>query len=109
MDKTWWTRRQKRVESCLMWRVCAALFLFVAPVWAQENATAYEALRVVAGELGHDALSSVVSVVAVTSEPQPKKWHIILQDPEARGGARYLKIAEGKLDSHRNPYRGLSG
>lgn len=109
MDKTWWTRGQKRVESCLMWRVCAALFLFVAPVWAQENATAYEALRVVAGELGHDALSRVVSVTGVKGDPQPKKWKIILQDPEARGGVRELEIAEGKIDSDRKPERGLAG
>ena len=40
-----------------MWRSLVALLVLSAPqVWAQENATAYEALRVVGRELGRGGL-----------------------------------------------------
>ena len=57
-----------------MWRAFAAVLLFVAPAFAQEeNATAYEALRVVGTELGRDALNHVVSITGVKGDPQPRK------------------------------------
>ncbi|PYK07807.1 MAG: hypothetical protein DME61_11915, partial [Verrucomicrobia bacterium] len=85
-----------------MWKSFGALLLLVTPVWAQENATAYEALRVVGTQLGRGALNHIVSITGVKGAPQPEKWKIILQDPEGRG-VRELGIADGKIDSHESP------
>ncbi|HET6887972.1 MAG TPA: hypothetical protein VFH87_08615 [Candidatus Udaeobacter sp.] len=84
-----------------MWRSFIVVLLFVAPALAQqENATAYEALRVVGSELGRGALSHVVSITGVRGDPQPRKWKIILEDAEGRG-VRELEVADGKIDEHR--------
>ncbi len=81
-----------------MWRSFVALLLLATPVCAQENATAYEALRVVGTQFGRGALNHVVSITGVKGHPQPEKWKIILEDPEGRG-VRELQVAEGKIDS----------
>ena len=65
---------------------------------ADENATAYEALRVVGSELGRDALQQIVSIRGIKGDPQPEKWKIIVEDPQARG-VRELQVADGKIDS----------
>jgi hypothetical protein len=92
-----------------MWRSFAALLLFVVPALAQdENATAYEALRVVGTELGRGALNHVVSITGVKGNPQPEKWKIILEDPDGRG-VRELEVADGKIDSERRPGRSVAG
>ena len=91
-----------------MWRSFAALLLFVTPVLAQENATAYEALRVVGSELGRGALNHLVSITGVKGDPQPAKWKIILEEPDGRG-ARELEVADGKIDSEHRPGRSIAG
>ncbi len=91
-----------------MWRWFAALLLFVTPALAQENATAYEALRVVSTELGRGALNHVVSITGVKGTPQPEKWKIILEDPNGRG-VREVEVADGKIDSGRRPGRSVAG
>jgi hypothetical protein len=92
-----------------MWRVFAAFFLLITPALAQENATAYEALRVIGTQLGEGALSHVVLVTGVEGDPQPEKWKIILEDPAARGGARELQVANERITSDRPPGRGAAG
>ena len=91
-----------------MWKSFAALLLLVTPVWAQENATAYEALRVVGAQFGRGALNHIVSITGVKGAPQPEKWKIILEDPAARG-VRELGIADGKIDSDESPDRSTAG
>jgi len=92
-----------------MWRSFAVVLLFVVPALAQqENATAYEALRVVGTELGRGALNHVVSITGVRGDPQPRKWKIILEDP-ANGGVRELEVADGKIDSTHRPGRSVAG
>lgn len=91
-----------------MWKSFAALLLLVTPVWAQENATAYEALRVVGTQFGRVALNHIVSITGVKGAPQPEKWKIILEDPEGRG-VRELGIADGKIDSDERPDRLTAG
>lgn len=81
-----------------MWRAVVGLLLLAAPVWAEENATAYEALRAVGGEFGRDALHQIVSITGTKGDPQPAKWKVILEDPDG-GGVRELQIADGKIDS----------
>jgi hypothetical protein len=91
-----------------MWRSFAALFLLVTPVCAQENATAYEALRVVGTQFGRGALNHVVSITGVKGDPQPEKWKIILEDPNGRG-MRRLEVAAGKIDSGEEPDHSVVG
>lgn len=92
-----------------MWRSFAALLLFAAPALAQdENATAYEALRVVGTELGRGALNHVVSITGVKGRPQPEKWKIILEDPDGRG-VREVEVADGKINSEHRPRRSVAG
>jgi hypothetical protein len=92
-----------------MWRSFAAVLLFVAPALAQEeNATAYEALRVVGTELGRDALNRVVSITGVKGDPQPRKWKIILESPDG-SGVRELEVVYGKIGSEHRPSRSVAG
>ncbi len=91
-----------------MWRWFIALLLLATPVLAQENATAYDALRVIGTELGRGALNHVVSITGVNGAPQPEKWKIILEDPDGRG-VRELEVADGKIDSEDRPGRSVAG
>src|SRR5947199_1281881 len=92
-----------------MWRLVIALLLLSArQIWAQENVTAYEALRAVGTELGRGALNHIVSITGVKGNPQPEKWKIVLEDPEGRG-VRELQVAEGKIDSGGSPDRSTTG
>ena len=78
-----------------MW---VGLVLLATPVWAEENATAYEALRVVGSELGREALHHIVSIRGTKGDPQPDKWKIAVEDPQG-GGVRELQITDSKIDS----------
>jgi hypothetical protein len=90
-----------------MWRVWVGLLLLATPVWAEENATAYEALRVVGSEFGRDALHQIVSIRGTKGDPQPEKWRIVVQDPQGR--LRELQIADGKVDSDDEADRSIAG
>jgi len=91
-----------------MWRSFVALLLLAAPVGAQENATAYEALRNVGTQFGRGVLNHVVSITGVKGDPQPARWKIILDDANGRG-VRELEIADGKIDSDERPDRSVAG
>jgi len=85
------------------------VLLFVAPAFAQEeNATAYEALRVVGTELGRGALDHVVAITGVKGNPQPEKWKIVLEDPNGRG-VREVDVSDGKIGSEHRPGRSVAG
>src|SRR5215471_2992552 len=83
-----------------MWRANIGLLLLLlgAPAWADENATAYEALRVVGSEFGRDALHQIISITGTKGNPQPEKWKIVLEDPQG-GGVRELEVADGNVAS----------
>ena len=91
-----------------MWRVGVGLLLLATPVWADENATAYEALRVVGGELGRDALHQIVSIRGTKGDPQPEKWKIVVQDPQ-NGGGREFQVVDGRIDSDDEADRDVAG
>lgn len=84
-----------------MWRCFIALLLLGTQAWAQENATAYEALQVVGSELGRGALSHIVTISGTRGNSQPDAWEIVLEDPQ--GGLRELRIADGRIDSDDRP------
>jgi len=91
-----------------MWRVWVGLLFLAMPVWAQDNATAYEALRVVGSEFGRDALQQIVSIRGTKGDPQPEKWKIVMEDPQGRG-VRELQVADGKIDSDDEADRDIAG
>ena len=91
-----------------MWRVWVGLLLLATPVFAEENATAYEALRVLGSEFGRDALQQIVSIRGTKGDPQPEKWKIVVEDPQG-GGVRELEIADGKIDSDNEADRDVAG
>jgi len=91
-----------------MWRVWVGLLLLATPVWAEGNATAYEALRVVGSEFGHDALQQIVSIHGAKGDPQPEKWKIVLEDPQG-GGVRELQVVDGRIDSDDKTDRDVAG
>jgi len=91
-----------------MWWPFAVILLVATPVFAQENATAYEALRVVGGQFGRGALNHVVSITGVRGTPQPDKWKVTLEDPDRRG-VRELEITGGRIDSDERPDRSVAG
>jgi hypothetical protein len=100
--------RVNRCSVSTMWRLLIALLLFAIPALAQENATAYEALRAVGTQLGRGALNHIVSITGMKGAPQPETWKIILEDPEGRG-VRELQVAEGKIDSEDRSDRSTAG
>jgi hypothetical protein len=85
-----------------MRRLCVGLLLFATPAWAQENATAYEALRVVGSQLGRGALNHIVTITGTRGNPQPDTWRIVLEEPQGRG-VRELHVADGRIDSGDRP------
>jgi hypothetical protein len=91
-----------------MWRVWVGLLLLATPVWAEENSTAYEALRVMGMELGRDALHQIVTITGTKGNPQPEKWKIVVEDPQGRG-VRELQITDGKIDSDDEADRNVTG
>ena len=82
--------------------------VLATPVWADENATAYEALRVVGSEFSRDALHQIVSISGTKGNPQPEKWKIVVEDPQG-GGVRELQVADGKIDSDDEADRDIAG
>src|SRR4029077_3435959 len=95
-----------------MWKRLAVLLLFlVVPALAreEEQATAYDALRVVGTQLSRESVNHVISVTGVDGNPQPKTWKILLDDPQARGGVREIEIKHGRIDSERTPVRSTAG
>ena len=88
-----------------MW---VGLLLLATPAWAEENATVYEALRVVGSEFGRDALQQIVSIRGTKGDPQPEKWKIVVEDPQG-GGVRELQVAGGKIDSDDGADRDVAG
>jgi hypothetical protein len=91
-----------------MWRVWVGLLLLATPVWAEENATAYEALRVLGSEFGRDALHQIVLIHGTKGDPQPEKWKIVVEDPQGVG-VRELQVADGKIDSDDEANRDVAG
>ena len=106
--KTRWTLAETAVQFCVCGEHGLGFCCSTAPALAEENATAYEALRVVGREVGRDALHQIVSITGSRGDPQPDKWKIIVEDPEGRG-FRELNIVDGKIDSDHTADRDVAG
>src|SRR5204862_7937165 len=92
-----------------MWKSLAIALLFVTPALAREQATAYEALRVVGTQFGRGALNHLVSITGVEGNPQPERWKITLDDPRAPGHVREVEVADGRIASEGTPSRSIAG
>jgi hypothetical protein len=92
-----------------MWKsLLASLFLATA-AQAQENPSAYEALRVVGTQLNRDMMSRVISVTGVDGDPQPRSWKILVGDRSANGGVREIIVKDNRIASQRVPNRSVVG
>jgi hypothetical protein len=83
--------------------------LAASPAWAEENGTAYNALRVVGTKFNREAVNHIISVTGTDGTPQPAKWKILLADKRARGGVREIEVANGRIVSERTPVRAVVG
>ncbi len=92
-----------------MGKIIGAILLLAAPVLAQENATAYEALRTVGQRLNRDYVNHIVSVIGLQGNPQPETWKILIDDSRARGGVREVEVRNGRIVSERTPTRSVVG
>ena len=92
-----------------MLKCFAVLLLSASAVFAQGNATAYDALRTVGNQLNRDFVNRVISLTGVDGNPQPATWRILIDDPNARGGIREVEVTNGRVTSNRITSRGVAG
>ncbi|MFN2509050.1 MAG: hypothetical protein ABR589_09790 [Chthoniobacterales bacterium] len=92
-----------------MWKLFLALMLVASSAAAQEQATAYDALKVVGTQFHRAALNRVISVTGVDGDPQPVRWNILIADRNAPGGVRELQVAGGRIISNQTPGRSVVG
>src|SRR5213596_560466 len=92
-----------------MWKSVLASFLLASPVLAQENASAYEALRVIGTQLNRQLVDRVVSVNGVDGDPQPRTWKILVEDKNAANGVREIVVEDNRVVSQRAPNKSVVG
>lgn len=92
-----------------MWKLLPALLLFAAPALAQENPSAYEALRVIGTQLNRDLVTKVISVTGTDGDPQPRTWKILVADRRAQNRVREIVVEGEQIVSQRDPNRSVAG
>src|SRR5438552_10790913 len=92
-----------------MWKLLPALLLLAAPAFAQENPSAYEALRVIGTQLNRDLVTRVISVIGVDGDPQPRTWKILVADRRAQNRVREIVVDGEQIVSQRDPNRSVVG
>ena len=92
-----------------MWKFLFASLLFASPILAQENPSAYEALRVIGTRLNRQLVNRVISVSGVDGDPQPRTWKILVEDRNANGGVREIVVEGNRIVSQRVPNRSVVG
>ena len=92
-----------------MWKSLLASLLLATTALAQENPSAYEALRVVGTQLNREMMSRVISVTGVDGAPQPRTWKILVGDRRANGGVREITVEDNRIASQRIPNRSVVG
>ena len=75
-----------------------AVVICAAPALAEEQFTAYDALRVVGVHINRDAVNHIVSVTGTRGSPQPQTWRVLIAD---RGGVREVQVRNGQVVSDR--------
>jgi hypothetical protein len=92
-----------------MRKLLLASLLCATPVFAQENPSAYEALRVIGTEGHRELVNRVVSVNGVDGDPQPRSWKILVEDKSAPNGVREYVIEDNRIVSQRAPNKSVVG
>jgi hypothetical protein len=92
-----------------MWKSLLASLLLATSALAQENPSAYEALKVVGTQLDRGLMSRVISVTGVDGDPQPRSWKILVEDRRANGGVREIVVKNDRIASQRVPNRSVVG
>jgi hypothetical protein len=92
-----------------MWKSLLATLLLATPVFAQENPSAYEALRVIGTQLNREMVNRVISITGVDGNPQPQVWKILVADRNAAGGVREIVVENNRIASQRVPNRSVVG
>jgi hypothetical protein len=92
-----------------MWKFLVASLLFAAPLLAQENPSAYEALRVIGTQLNRQLVNRVVSVNGTEGDPQPRTWKILVEDKNAANGVREIVVEDNRVVSQRAPNKSVVG
>ena len=86
-----------------MWRSLLLGVFTVAPLLAQAQSTAYDALRVVGTQVDRAMISRVVSVHGINGNPQPETWIVAVADRSAVGGVREIEVSDGQVVAQRTP------
>jgi hypothetical protein len=95
--------------SFVMWKFLFASLLLATPVLAQENPSAYEALRAIGTQLNRQLVNRVVSVNGVEGDPQPRSWKILVEDRNAASGVREIVVEDNRVVSQRAPNKSVTG
>ena len=92
-----------------MWKSLLASVLLATGVSAQENPSAYEALRVVGTQLNRDLVNRVISVTGVDGNPQPASWKVLVADRNAASAVREIVVEGNRIASQRVPNQTVAG
>jgi hypothetical protein len=92
-----------------MWKFLFAFLIPAGAVLAQENPSAYEALRVIGTQLNRQLVNRVISVNGVEGDPQPRAWKVLVEDRNANGGVREIVVENNRVASQRVPNRSVAG
>jgi hypothetical protein len=92
-----------------MWKLLLAALLLATPAWAQNNSSAYEALRVIGTQGNRELVNHVISITGVDGDPQPRTWKILVADRNAAGGVREIVVEDNRILSQRIPNRSVVG
>lgn len=76
---------------------------------AQENPSAYEALRTIGTQLNRQVVNRVISVSGVDGDPQPRSWKILVADRNAANGVREIVVEGNRVVSQRATNRSVVG
>jgi len=92
-----------------MWKSLLASIVLATSALAQENPSAYEALKVVGTQLNRELMSRVISVTGVDGDPQPRTWKILVEEGRANGGVREITVEDNRVAAQRVPNRSVAG
>jgi hypothetical protein len=92
-----------------MWKWILPALMLAPTAFAQERATAYDALRTISGKLGRPALNHVISVSGANGDPQPQTWTVVLEDSQSPTGTREVVVSNDRIVSDRTPDRAIIG
>jgi hypothetical protein len=92
-----------------MWKFLIGFLLAATPIFAQENPSAYEALRVMGTQLNRQLVNRVVSVAGSEGDPQPRAWKILVEDKNAANAVREIVVEDNRVVSQRAPNKSVVG